>query len=107
MYFHLLTFTYSECTTANHVHLWCSTNVDENGTFIHNQWGNCDISVGSCPPGKAEYIVAFSDTFGTMMSDNTCVVATTADIHTFGFLLLTQSQNLVQGRRSSKPKKLQ
>ena len=45
--------TYTECTKANFDHLWCSTKVDDNGNFIQNHWGNCDISLGACPPGNS------------------------------------------------------
>ena len=33
--------TYFECTESNHDQLWCSTEVDVNGSYFDKNWGNC------------------------------------------------------------------
>ena len=39
--------TYEECTKTDWDQLWCSTEVDNNGEFIKDKWGNCDC-IGKC-----------------------------------------------------------
>ena len=37
---------FSTCTDTNHDAQWCATKTDEEGKFINDEWGNCDVG---CP----------------------------------------------------------
>ena len=34
-------FTHFDCITVEHDQLWCSTEVDSNGSHVDGNWGNC------------------------------------------------------------------
>ena len=47
--------TYSECTSVDHDRPWCAIQtpltVDIDGNLVDEEWGNCDSTCSSCPPG--------------------------------------------------------
>ena len=47
--------SYSACTTYDNEYdqLWCATEVDDNGDYIEDQWGNCN---SNCETSKTSFV---------------------------------------------------